>query len=50
MKSSFYLGRKYQFNNTFMNNPLDLGGIKLFQIGELCCKPGYENKKLCSEI
>ncbi len=44
---------KYQFENWFMDNPIDLGEFKIRQVGEIDTLPGFElslNTKLCNEI
>ncbi len=44
---------KYQFENWFMENPIDLGPYKICQVGEIDTVPGFElglNTKLCNEI
>lgn len=46
-------GRKFQYDNTFSINPLDFGWITLYQLGELCCEPGYEipeHRQFCYEL
>ena len=37
-------GRYFNFEKNFWDAPRRLGFLDLYQIGELCCEPGYEVK------
>ena len=53
MLGDTYDGRLFEFENTFFNDPVKMGFIKLWQIGEMSTEPGYamaEHSQLCHEI
>lgn len=46
-------GKRFEFDNGFVDNPLLLDGIRLYQFGELYCEAGYEigaHSQWCFEI
>jgi len=53
MNGAYIDGRKFHFEGSFLTEPIDLGRIKLYQLGELCCESGYEieeHLQVCHEI
>lgn len=42
MGDHLILGKRYEYNNDFFDQPLDLGFIKLYQVGELFCESGFQ--------
>lgn len=53
MQEKFKDGRKFHFEGSFWLEPVDIGRIYLYQLGELCCQPGYEvalHDQCCHEI
>lgn len=41
MSRNFALGKRFQFDNVYFSEPVNLGYIDLYQAGELYCEPGY---------
>ena len=42
MGDHLILGKRYEYNNDFFDQPLDLGFVKLCQVGELFCESGFQ--------
>ncbi len=42
MKRSDALGKYFHFDNDFWARPLKCGFLDIYQIGELCCEPGFK--------
>ena len=36
-----FTGKHFHFDNSFWDNPIPCGFMNLYQIGELCCEPGF---------
>lgn len=46
-------GKQFEFENTYYYNPINIGFLKVFQIGELASEPGFEvieHEQICHEI
>ncbi len=46
-------GKQFEFENTYYYNPINIGFLKVFQIGELSAEPGFEvidHEQICHEI
>lgn len=46
-------GIRFEFDRAFSGAPQSYGALSLFQIGELCCEPGYainKHEQWCNEI
>lgn len=47
------VGKQFEFENTYYYNPINIGFLKVFQIGELSSEPGFEvveHVQICHEI
>ena len=42
MGNHLILGKRYEYNNEYFDQPLELGFIRLYQVGELFCESGFQ--------
>lgn len=53
MNNNLFIGRCFQYENNFFDNPKTYGLFDIYQVGELTCECGFqmqEHKQLCHEI